>query len=81
MNSSQDIIRELEIKRKAMNDRLMNAKNVAEANGIERELWALRAAIRYHRGNIARETRSVRSGSVEQHESESCGASGGSAVG
>lgn len=75
MNSSPDIIRELEIKRKAMNERLMNAKDVAEANGIERELWALRAAIRYHRGSIARETRALGPRSVTHREGESCGAS------
>ncbi len=57
MNPSQDIIRELEFKRRALNERLMNAKDVAEANGIERELWALRAAIRYHKGVITKATR------------------------
>lgn len=54
MNSSQDVIRELEFKRRALNERLMNTKDVAEANSIERELWALRAAIRYHRGVIGK---------------------------
>ena len=52
MNSSQEIIRELEIKRRALNERLMNAKDVAEANGIERELWALRTAIRHHQRRL-----------------------------
>ena len=61
MNSSPDIIRELEFKRRALNERLMDAKDVAEANRIERELWALRAAIRYHKGKMARETRHERS--------------------
>jgi hypothetical protein len=57
MNSSQDIIRELEFKRRALNERLMNAKDVAEANSIERELWALRAAIRYHKNMLAKGSR------------------------
>jgi hypothetical protein len=54
MNSSEDIIRELEFRRRALNERLMNAKDVAEANGIERELWAVRARIRYHKAKMAR---------------------------
>lgn len=54
MNSSEDTIRELEFKRRALNERLMNAKDVAEANGIERELWALRVRIRYHKSRIAK---------------------------
>lgn len=66
MNSSPDIIRELEFKRKALNDRLMNAKDVAEANSIERELWALRAAIRYHKGKISKDGRRERSSPVQQ---------------
>lgn len=70
MNSSPEIIRELEFKRRAMNERLMNTKDVAEANGIERELWALRAAIRYHKGKIAKEMRSGRPGSVRQEKRE-----------
>ena len=57
MNSSQDIIRELEFKRRALNERLMNAKDVPEANCIERELWALRAAIRYHKNMPAKGSR------------------------
>jgi hypothetical protein len=57
MNSSQDIIRELEIKRRALNERLMNAKDVAEGNSIERELWAIRARIRYHKSIEAKEER------------------------
>ncbi len=48
MQSSQEIIQELENKRRALNERLMNSKDLAEANSIERELWALRAAIRHH---------------------------------
>lgn len=54
MNSSQDIIRELEIKRRALNERFMNAKDVVEANTIERELWAIRARIRYHKIRVAK---------------------------
>jgi hypothetical protein len=74
MNSSADMIRELELKRKALNQRLMNSKDVAEANGIERELWALRAAIRYHKGEVAREARAERSTPVRKEDS--CGSSG-----
>ena len=55
MNSSPDIIRELESKRRALNERLMNSKDVAEANSIERELWALRAAIRHHKSRMAKD--------------------------
>ncbi len=54
MNSSEETIRELELKRQALNERLMNAKDLAEANSIERELWALRAAIRYHKNRFSR---------------------------
>lgn len=46
MNSGKQTLRELESRRKALNERLMNSKNLEEANNIERELWALRAAIR-----------------------------------
>jgi hypothetical protein len=49
MNSVEQIIRELEDKRKILNERLMNSATVAEANKIERELWALRASIQYHK--------------------------------
>ncbi len=75
MNSSPDIIRELEIKRKALNERLMNAEDVAEANGIERELWAVRAAIRYHKSKMARGARRERSGSVLDDGGKSRGSS------
>ena len=75
MNSSPDIIRELEFKRKALNERLMNSKNVAEANGIERELWALRAAIRYHKGKLGREARGERAGPVPQERGGPSGSS------
>lgn len=46
MNSGKQTLRELESRRKALNERLMNSKNLEEANNIERELWAVRAAIR-----------------------------------
>ena len=71
MNSSEDIIRELEFKRRALNERLMNAKDVAEANGIERELWAVRARIRYHKTKMARGTmpRSPKNQSPPEKES------------
>lgn len=47
MTSGEQIIRDLEDRRKALNERLMNSKTIDEANNIERELWALRAAIRH----------------------------------
>lgn len=68
MGSSEQVIRELELKRKALNERLMNAKDLAEANSIERELWALRAAIRHHKRTILNRTsgkRSPRDGSEQ----------------
>ena len=52
MNSSEVIIRELEIRRKALNERLMNSKDLAEGNRIERELWAIRTAIRHHKARL-----------------------------
>jgi hypothetical protein len=45
MNSGMQTLRELESRRKALNERLMNSQNIQEANNIERELWAIRAAI------------------------------------
>ncbi len=54
MKPSEEFIQELEIKRRALNERLMNAKDVTEANSIERELWALRARIRYHKSRLSR---------------------------
>jgi hypothetical protein len=35
----------------------MNAKDVAEGNSIEREPWAIRARIRYHKSIEAKEER------------------------
>jgi len=49
MDSGKQVIQELESRRKSLNERFMNSKTVAEANNIERELWALRTAIRYHK--------------------------------
>jgi hypothetical protein len=60
MGSSEQIIRELEFKRKALNERLMNAKDLTEANTIERELWALRAAIRHHNAAVRRASSQTR---------------------
>ena len=42
-------IRELEKQRLALNKQLMDAQSIAEANEIERELWALRTAISRHK--------------------------------
>jgi hypothetical protein len=52
MNSSTEIMRKLEDKRASLNDRLMNARDRKEANSIERELWAVRAAIRHHKAML-----------------------------
>ena len=48
MISREQRIQELEQKRAALNQQLMNAQTQAEANCIERELWAVRAALSYH---------------------------------
>jgi hypothetical protein len=47
--TSEKAISELENKRKLLNERLMDAQTLQEANEIERELWAIRAAIRYRK--------------------------------
>ncbi len=70
MSSSEQIIRELESKRKALNERLMNAKDLTEANSIERELWALRAAIRHHKGTIVNRTSRKRKPQVGSERTE-----------
>ena len=44
-----ELVQQLEDKRVALNRELMLAKSQAEANRIERELWALRTAIAYHK--------------------------------
>lgn len=49
MNPSERIIQKLESQRRALDESLMNAKNVMEANSIEGELRAVRAAIRHYR--------------------------------
>lgn len=51
MNSGKQTLRELESRRKALNEQLMNSGTLDEANKIERELWAVRAAIRIRRSN------------------------------
>jgi predicted nucleic acid-binding Zn-ribbon protein len=45
----QQRIQELEKRRVALNSKLMDAQSIAEANEIERELWALRTAISCHK--------------------------------
>ncbi len=52
MVSREQDIQELERKRAALNQQLMNAQTLAEANRIERELQALRIAISYHRARL-----------------------------
>lgn len=49
MKPVEEAISELESRRKTLNEELMNSKTTREANRIERELWALRAAIRYRK--------------------------------
>jgi hypothetical protein len=48
VNSGEQIIVELEEKRKNLNEKLMNSITLAQANAIERELWALRTKIRHY---------------------------------
>jgi hypothetical protein len=52
MNSSEQTISELESRRKALNERLMNSKNIQDANKY-REMWALKTAIRLYRSHNA----------------------------
>jgi len=59
MNSSKKTLRELESRRRGLNERLMNSKNLTDANNIERELWAVRAAIRHHKQAMASDKPSV----------------------
>ena len=47
-------ISELEEKRKALNQKLMDARNTGEANTIERELWAIRTAIAQYKSALNR---------------------------
>jgi hypothetical protein len=49
MISGYKMIQQLEEKRLALNRQLMDASTQAEVNRIERELWALRAAIAYQK--------------------------------
>ena len=46
--SRKDVIQQLEKKRTMLNQNLMKTRSLSQANRIERELWALRAAIAYH---------------------------------
>ena len=52
MTSVEKAIRELEERRKVLNERLMTSQTLADANSIERELWALRAAIRFYMRHV-----------------------------
>jgi hypothetical protein len=54
VKASEEALRELEIRRRALNERLMNSRDLSEANSIERELWAVRAAIRHHKGILVK---------------------------
>jgi hypothetical protein len=49
MTSEKETIEYLENQPRALNERLMNSKTVADANNTERELWALREAIRHQK--------------------------------
>ena len=49
MISRDELVQQLEDKRVALNRELMLAKSQAEANRIERELWALRTADAHHK--------------------------------
>ena len=52
----EERLQELERRRIALNQQLMNVQTLAEANDIERELWALRAEISYYKSKL-RESR------------------------
>jgi len=67
MNSSEQMISELESRRKALNERLMNSKDTRDANNIERELWALRTAIRLYRSQNVNKGSGVRNPELDQH--------------
>ena len=54
MITREMMIQQLEKKRTALNQELMKTKSIREANRVERELWALRAAISYHKSRQAK---------------------------
>jgi hypothetical protein len=52
VNLAEQRIEELESKRITLNQRLMDAQTVQEANDIEPELWAVRAAISHYQSRL-----------------------------
>jgi membrane-bound lytic murein transglycosylase MltF len=54
MISREKLLKQLEEKRATLNQKLMKTRSLREANRIERELWALRAAIAYHTSHQAK---------------------------
>jgi hypothetical protein len=63
MNSSRQTLSELKRKRTLLNDLLMKSKTLAEANNIERELWAVRTAIGLFKSDSSNEVVQRRSSS------------------
>ena len=55
MKPIEQRIRELEDQRKTLNQKLMDATDAAEANAVERELWAVRTAIAHYKSLLKRE--------------------------
>lgn len=68
MNSNEQTIRQLERRRKALNWQLMNSSTAEEANNIERELWALRTEIRYHKSMVKNEKLNLRTPRLGQSD-------------
>lgn len=71
MSAADQVIKDLESRRRALNERLMNSKSTQEANGIERELWAVRAAIRYYKSADAGKNSLRKSGLGQPGQSSS----------
>jgi len=67
MNSREQVISELESRRKALSERLMNSKDTRDANNIERELWALRTAIWLYRRQNAKEGNGLTNRELDRH--------------
>jgi hypothetical protein len=57
MISVEHRISHLEQQRRNLNEKLMNAPDPAEANAVERELWAIRTAIAYYKSGLRRPVR------------------------
>ena len=54
MISIEHRISQLEQQRRNLNEKLMSTRDPAEANAVERELWAIRTAIAYYKSGLRR---------------------------